>query len=195
MRKLIPLFSLLALVWAVSTEAHGPSRQKVAEEVVIDAPAAKVWEIVKDFCSLEKWHPQVKACTLEGDGTKKGAKRKVTLAGGGWMVEELKKYDPKKRMYKTFCGCTPDEEISTAKTITWSGAEVKVPVIPVANYSSIFEVKEADGKTKVVWRGAFYRAYMNNNPPPEMNEEAAIKAVTEFYRQGLDHLKQIAESQ
>ena len=35
---------------------------------------------------------------------------------------------------------------------------------------------------------------MNNEPPPELNEEAAIKAVTGVYRSGLDALKQKLEA-
>jgi len=35
---------------------------------------------------------------------------------------------------------------------------------------------------------------MNNEPPPELNEEAAIKAVTGVYRLGLDALKQKLEA-
>ena len=51
-----------------------------------------------------------------------------------------------------------------------------------------------DGHSLVEWRGAFYRGYPNNDPPEELNDEAAIKAVTGVYRAGLDHLKQALES-
>lgn len=188
MRKLISLLPLLALAWMATAEAHGPSRQKISVEVVINAPADKVWETVKDLCSIEKWHPDVTGCVHEG-GYEKGATRKLTLANGGWIVDELKKYDPKKHMYKYRI-----EEMSTAKTIVWASREQQVPVLPVANYSAVIEVKPMeDNGTKVVWKGAFYRAYMNNNPPEEMNEEAAIKAATEFHRRGLENLKKLVE--
>ena len=42
---------------------------------------------------------------------------------------------------------------------------------------------------KVEWKSAFYRGYMNNDPPPELNDEAAEKAVKGLYRTGLDALK------
>ncbi len=188
MRRLISLLPLLALVWMVTAAAHGPSRQKITVEVTIDAPADKVWEAVKDFCSIERWHPEVTDCVHEG-GYEKGATRRLTLANGGWIVDELKKYDPKKRMYKYRI-----EEMSTAKTIVWAGKEQSIPVLPVANYSAVIEVKPIDDNTtRVVWKGAFYRAYMNNNPPEEMNEETAIKAATEFHRKGLENLKKLIE--
>ena len=35
---------------------------------------------------------------------------------------------------------------------------------------------------------------MNNDPPPELSDEAAMKAVTGVYRGGLDALKKKLES-
>lgn len=190
MHKFAALFSLLVLLWPVSAWAHGPVRQKVEEKVTINAPAEKVWEAIKEFCSIKQWHPKVSDCTLEGS-SKKGAKSKLTLANGGWIVEELKNYDDQKMMYSYKFNI---DDMSTAKTIVHASQEVKVPVLPVANFSGSIEVKKkADNTAEVIWKGAFYRAYMNNNPPPEMNEEAAIQAVTDFYRSGLDNLKQLVE--
>jgi hypothetical protein len=34
---------------------------------------------------------------------------------------------------------------------------------------------------------------MNNDPPPELSDEAAIKAVTDIYKSGLAALKAKAE--
>ena len=39
-----------------------------------------------------------------------------------------------------------------------------------------------------------YRGYPNNDPPPEFNDEAAIKAVGEVYRAGLEGLKKKIEA-
>ena len=44
------------------------------------------------------------------------------------------------------------------------------------------------GGSLIEWRGAFYRGYPNNDPPPELNDEAAIAAVTGVYQAGLDAL-------
>jgi hypothetical protein len=35
---------------------------------------------------------------------------------------------------------------------------------------------------------------MNNDPPPELNDEAAVKAVKGVYRGGLDALKKKVEA-
>lgn len=187
MKKL--LFSIPAAMFFFSSVAvaHGPVRQKVEEEIVIDAPAEKVWGIIKDFGDMS-WHPGISSVTNQ-EGNKKGAVRVLTLASGGTINEELKKYDEAKMSYSYKI-----VEMSTAKTITYSGAEEKVPVLPVDNYAASIEV-EAQGadKSKVSWKAAYYRAYMNNNPPEEMNEEAANKAVENVLKTGLANLKTLAE--
>src|SRR5690606_2706425 len=78
--------------------------------------------------------------------------------------------DPEKRKYKYMI------------------TEVAVEVLPVTNYSSTLQVNDKDGKAEVVWKGAFYRGYPNNNPPDELNDEAAIAAVEAIYQVGVDAL-------
>ena len=63
----------------------------------------------------------------------------------------------------------------------------------MTNYSSTITVKAEGSGSVVEWRGAFYRAYPNNNPPPDQNDEAAVAAVTGVYKAGLANLKAIAE--
>ena len=83
-------------------------------------------------------------------------------------------------------------EMSTVKTIEHSGETVKVKVLPVSNYKAWLSV-EADGSggSKVIWKAKFYRGYMNNNPPAELNEEAGISAITKVFKMGLSNLKKI----
>ncbi len=73
--------------------------------------------------------------------------------------------------------------------------KVDMKVLPVTNYSSTIIVLPAEGgKSTVEWRGAFYRGYPNNDPPPELNDEAALNAVSGVYRAGLDNLKKKVEA-
>ena len=66
----------------------------------------------------------------------------------------------------------------------------RVKVLPVNNYTSHLTVTaDGEGKSKVQWRGAFYRGFPNNDPPPELSDQAAIDAVTGVYKAGLDALK------
>lgn len=160
--------------FAVSASAHGPTRQKVTETIEINAPADKVWAAISNFQDW-KWHPLVGKTEGTG-GNDKGATRTLTLKSGGTIKETLTKYD------------------ASAKTYAYEISEVDVKVLPVSNYSSNITVKDAGGKSTVEWRGAFYRGYVNNDPPPELNDEAAIKAVTGVYKSGLEALKKQLEA-
>lgn len=174
-RSLLAAAVLLAAV-AVPAEAHGPTRQKVAETVEIDAPAEKVWAAVGNFQDMT-WHPAVEKTEGEG-GNAVDATRKLTLKGDGTATieEVLYKYDAGKMTY------------------SYRITAVEVTVLPVTNYSSHLTVTpKGDGRSVVEWRGAFYRGYPNNDPPPELNDEAAIAAVTAVYRAGLDNLKTLVE--
>jgi hypothetical protein len=157
----------------VAAFAHGPSRQKVVEKIEIDAPPAKVWAIVGNFQDMS-WHPAV-AKTEGTGGNSADAKRKLTLKSGGVIDETLTKYDA--------------EGMSLAYKID----QVDVKVLPVNNYSTTISVKEEGGKAIVEWKGAFYRGFMNNDPPPELSDEASLKAVTGIYKTGLAALKAKAE--
>nr|HQV08543.1 SRPBCC family protein [Thauera sp.] len=75
-------------------------------------------------------------------------------------------------------------------TYSYKITEVDVKVLPVSNYTSHLTVSaDGEGKSKVQWRGAFYRGFPNNDPPPELSDQAAIDAVTGVYKGGLDALK------
>ena len=66
--------------------------------------------------------------------------------------------------------------------------EVDTAVLPVTNYSSTLQVSDKDGKAEVLWKGGFYRGFPNNEPPAELNDDAAIAAVDSVYQAGLDAL-------
>ena len=186
MKKITLLIPVLFFLFAATVNAHGPVRQKVKEDIKINAPAEKVWEIIKNYDDMS-WLPAI-ASTKSDAGNKKGAIRVLTLKDGGSITEELKKYNDKKMEY-----AYKITEMSTAKTITHSGKEEKVPVLPVSNYAASIEVKAKGDGSVVIWKAGYYRAYMNNNPPAEMNEEAANTAVTAILKAGLENLKALAE--
>jgi hypothetical protein len=170
-RALLATVPLLFVASAVF--AHGPTRQKVTEKITIDAPADTVWKKVREFNALKDWHPAV-ADSAADKGNAEGSVRTVKLKSGGTLVETLEGYDDAKMKYNY-----------RAKD---GGA------LPVTNYTSVLSVVADGGKSVVEWRGAFYRGFPNNNPPPEQNDEAALKAVTDVYRGGLAHLKKMMES-
>lgn len=167
---------LTAALAVSGASAHGPTRQKVSEEVAIDAPPQVVWNLVKDFDALHRWHPVVKSSPAT-DGNNPGSRRTLTLDGGGTVLEELEGYSAEGRKYNY---------------------RMKDPgPLPVTNYTSTLEVRSGEGDkgSVVVWRGAFYRGYPNNDPPPDKNDDAAVAAVTGIYKAGLANLKKQAEGQ
>lgn len=175
-------FSLAIAVTAfaampLAAVAHGPVRQKIEETVTIAAAPETVWARVGEFNDMS-WLPGV--FSTEADkGNEPGSIRTLTLenADGPKIVEELDKYDAAKMSYK------------------YRINSVDVEVLPVTNYASTIEVEPgAGGGSTVNWKGAFYRGFPNNDPPPELNDEAAIAAVTKLYRAGLDALKAQIES-
>jgi len=162
----------MACLAAYPAYAHGPTRQKLELSVEVNAPPAKVWAVIGNFHDLS-WVPAVAKVEGEGGNDPDTAKRTVTLKSGGvWHDEELSDYDAAKFTYGTFL------------------PHVDVKVLPVADFSAhILVTAEPGGKSKVEWRTAFYRGYPNNDPPPDLNEAAAKKAVTDFVQPALDGLK------
>lgn len=70
------------------------SRVEVNEPV--PAPAAKVWELVRDFGGIAKWGgPALQSCTVEGEGV--GAIRRIGLPGGLSLAERLEALDDASR--------------------------------------------------------------------------------------------------
>ena len=171
------LVLLACLLYAGQSVAHGPSRLKVEEAVVVKASVAKIWALIGDFCSIDKWHPAIFKCACTG-GNEVGATRVLTIkdAGGPEVSEELQKYDAQAMIYK------------------YKLTKAPLEVLPVTTYSSFLSVKDnGDGTATVQWRGGFYRGHPNANPPAAQNDEAATKAVTGSYRAGLAHIKELAE--
>ncbi len=166
-------FAPAALLPTGTALAHGPTRQKVTESITIDAPAAAVWARIHNFDALKDWHPAV-ADSPADKGNAEGSVRQLTLKGGGALTETLESHD--------------EAHMRTSYRAADGGA------LPVTNYTATLSVR-ADGEQKsiVEWRGAFYRGYRNNDPPPEQNDEAAVRAITGVYQSGLANLKKLAE--
>jgi len=185
MRKTTLLLSLCLLLPGVAA-AHGPVRQKLDKQIEIHAAPSKVWNLIKDFGDMS-WHPQITNVTVEG-GNQEGAKRVLTLQDGGTITEELKKYSADKMEYSYKIN-----EMSVKKTIEHSGEQVPVHVLPVSNYTATIGVKGQGDHATVTWKAAYYRGYMNNKPPADLNEDAANSAVDQVLQAGLDNLKKLAE--
>jgi len=177
------LAALLAVGAIHVADAHGPTRKKVVETVTINAPPDKVWKVMGNFQDMS-WLPGVKSTTGTGGNSidpknddNEVAHRTITLANGGQIQEGLYKYDAAEHSY------------------SYRIDKVDPKVLPVNDYSSTIKVEPAEGgKSTVTWKGAFYRGYMNNDPPPELDDEASVAAVTKVYKAGLENLKKKVEA-
>lgn len=171
-RRTLLIAGAAALIPAMAL-AHGPTRQKVTVTAEVAAEPAEVWAVIGDFQDMS-WHPAVVSSTGQG-GNDIDATRTLYLsdagADGPRIDEVLYKYDAGKMTY------------------SYRISEVAVEVLPVTNYSSHITVTpRAGGGSVVEWRGAFYRGYPNNDPPPELNDDAAVAAVTGIYDAGMKAL-------
>ena len=150
--------------------AHGPTPQKVDEGVIIAAPPAAVWALVKKFGDIASWHPGLSASTGQVD-KEAGETRTVKLKSGGELVEGLD--------YAT------EEEMK----LGWRLSKEDVDVFPVSSYSSSIAVTPAEGGSEVRWVARLYRADTGNEPPPGKDDATAVEVTTAFIKQGLEGLK------
>lgn len=164
------------LLFPLLVVAHGPTPQKAKESVTINAPVTTVWAVVKQFDGIANWHPDVKASI--GDGKhESGGIRTITLQNGGQLVEELDFYSDKDHEY------------------SYRLKTENVQAFPVSSYSVTLQVTAADNASSsvVLLKSRFYRGDTGNTPPESLNDEAAVKAVNLFFKNGLDGLKQAVE--
>lgn len=109
--------------------------QTVAESVVVNAPPAKVWELIGSFGAM--WHPLIARIRLTGNGA--GQLRNVETIDGKTIIERLDATDNAKRQYR-YSG------------VTGMGA---------SNYTGVLEVSPKNNGSAVTWRVQ----YLSNGQP------------------------------
>lgn len=167
------LWKVAALAVSVAGSAafaDPPKTLKVTRTVSINAPIDKVWDAVKDFDSLHKWHPGFSADEItKGENNKPGAVRKLTVKDGPSFTEELLAFDPANHTYRYRIIESP---------------------LPLRDYVSRITVKPgAKGGSTVIWSGSFKRKSTSDTPPEAENDAAAVKLVKGVYEAGLANLK------
>lgn len=171
----IPILSaLLLVVVAAPVAAHGPTPHKAEETVQIKRAPADVWKRIGDFDSLSTWNPAVKESTVS-KGNEPGSERKVVLANGGELVDNLDSWD------------------ATAMTYTYRLYQENVEAFAVSYYTAELTVAPSEAGSEVKWTARYYRGDTHNDPPENLNDEAAAKAIHDYYRAGLDALKRELE--
>lgn len=135
--------------------------KKVQMSTTIDATPDVVWQMIGGFNTLQDWHPAVQRSDLANGGVM----RKLSLFGGGAIVERLEHFDNHDRAY------------------TYSIVDAP---LPVRNYVSTLRVKDGgDGKSAIVeWSSEFEAA-------AGVSDNDAMAAVQGIYQSGLDNLKKL----
>jgi mxaD protein len=171
--KTSPVLLAFSAALALSTaQADPPRTLRVVESVEVKAPLEKVWDTVKDFDSLPKWHPGFSGDELiSGANGKAGTKRKLTIKDGPSFTEQLLSYDAAHHSYHYRIVESP---------------------LPIAHYSSTISVRPGrNGLTKVTWSGSFKRKNTSDNPPEAESDAGVTKLVKGVYRGGLDNLQKM----
>ncbi len=164
-RRLLLAALLLAPLMA---RAEGPLLN-VFGTVEINAPADKVWKMIRDFNGLNTWHPAFSADVIKsGTNNMVGAVRTLTLAGGPSFDEELLSLNDASRTVKY-------------KIV----GEAPLPVNGYVSWISVYPYKA--GTSTVAWSGRF-RA-INSGP----EDGKLVDTLNGLYKVGLDNLKKLAE--
>ncbi len=129
----------------------------VTKTATVDAPPAKVWQTIGDFCGIGTWHPAVEKCEPSSKGGK--SIRTLSLKGGGTIVEEQLARDDKKMDY--------------SYTILESP-------LPVSDYKSTLTVAPNGSGSKLTWTGAF-----KAKGAPDAKAEEVIGGIYEAGLKGI----------
>jgi hypothetical protein len=133
---------------------------KVQMSTTLPVSAQTVWDTIGNFNALANWHPGV--AQSEQTTTKDGATvRRLTLTGGGTIVERLERQSDKERLY--------------------SYSILESP-LPVANYVATLKVRDEGGnRCAVEWSSEF-----EPSGAPQSQAEQVIRGI---YEAGFKNLK------
>ncbi len=159
-----------------SWAAHGAAPLKSVETIAIDAPPEKVWAAASDFAHYD-WLPGVARIEASGGNTPEKARRKLVMADGGVIDETLVRWDAERM------------------TLAWHRDHDDMKRLRAINYMTHVTVKAAEGgKSIAEWKGRFYRGHPFNDPPPGLDDDTALAAVTALHRANLAALKARVEA-
>lgn len=160
--------ALLALLFMPLIALAQGSRLNSYQTVDVQASAQNVWEAIKDFDGLNRWHPAFAEDVLtSGRNNVPGATRRLTVKDGPSFDEELLAFE--------------DDEMTLTYRIIGAND------LPIENYVSTLSVLPTGrNSAAVIWRGSF--SAKQGNKDNEM-----IQFIDGVYRAGLDNLNSIVK--
>ena len=131
---------------------------KVSLSTDLNVSADKVWKLIGGFNALPDWHPAVEKSELEEEGQQ----RRLSLVGGGTIIERLENVDEDSRTYSYTIADSP---------------------LPLTNYKSTIKVTGEGENCTVEWSSDFAVA--------GTSEGEGMKAVRGIYQAGFDNLQKM----
>lgn len=134
---------------------------KVSLSSNLPATPDAIWKLIGGFNALPDWHPAIAKSEIVTEGNI--TRRKLSLLGGGTIVEKLEKSDDDGHVYSYTIEESP---------------------LPVANYMGTIRVTEAPGGGSTVeWSSDFEAAGAPEND--------AVQAIQGIYQAGFDNLRKM----
>jgi len=140
------------------------------QSIEIDASPKAVWNLVKDFNGLHKWHPGFKDDVIKsGKNNRKGAVRTLTLQSGESFDEELLFWNDERRYFRyRIIGDSP---------------------FPITDYVSTMAVQKGKhARTRLAWQGKF-----KNKEGSGKTDEEVVQMINDAYKAGVENVKALAE--
>lgn len=168
--KKIALWALSALCIA-SFSARAEGILNVYQTVDVKASIQTIWDAVKDFDGMTKWHPVFSDDQIKSGGNGQvGSIRTLTVKDGPSFDEELLSFDEVDRKF--------------------SYRIIDPSPLPVTEYVSSIQVLEGRrGYNTIVWRSSF-----RNGSEGKMKDDEVIGFLDGAYRAGLDNVKAMLEA-
>ena len=139
--------------------------QKVVRSAIIDAPIARVWEVLRDFNSHDQWHDVVDTSRIEGHerSDQVGCVRSFTLKDGNRIREQLLTLSD--RDFKsTYC--------------------IVEATVPLQRYVATVTLKPVTDGNRTFWHWESSFA-----TPPGMERELREMVATGVYEAGFENLR------
>lgn len=123
---------------------------------VYNAPALKLWGVIKDFCSIQNWQSEVESCSVDRKGP--SLRRSLVMLNKTIFVEDLVNFSE------------IDYEFEYV---------IKKGPLPVNNYKARMKViPVGGGESMLVWKSGY--------TPLQADDEAIKKDLLSLFERGLD---------
>src|SRR4051812_41750871 len=139
--------------------------QKVVRSTVIDAPIERVWQVLRDFNSHDRWHDVVETSRIEGGerSDQVGCVRSFTLRDGNRIREQL-------------LALSDDEHRSTYCIVE--------STVPLLRYVSTLTLKPVTDGERTFWHWESTFA-----TPPGRERELCEMVARDVYEAGFENLR------